>query len=124
PPGAGAHGEGASAPRPQNIARRASPVQSPKPLPLTPRRAIRQFAPIVRESVRRSIPGEVVIKVRVHVDAAGKVLTAESLSKGSPIAEALASSAIAAVKQWQFEPARREEEKVPGDVVLTFTLRQ
>src|SRR5207244_3971209 len=102
-----AHAEAPIAPRPQNIERQASPVQSPKPLPLTPPRAIRQFAPIVRESVRRSIPGEVVIKVRVHIDVAGKVITAESLSKGSPIAEALASSAIAAVKQWQFEPARR-----------------
>jgi outer membrane biosynthesis protein TonB len=40
------------------------------------------------------------------------------------IPDALAVNAINAVKQWQFEPARRGGEKVAGDVVLSFTFRK
>jgi TonB family protein len=85
---------------------------------------IRQTAPEVRDSVRRSITGEVIVKVRASIDAAGKVISAESILKGDPIAEALAGSAIAAVKRWQFEPAQRGVDKVPGEIVLSFTFRK
>jgi TonB family protein len=66
----------------------------------------------------------VIIKVRANIDATGKVISAESVSKGDPVAEALAGSAIAAVKRWQFEPAQRGPEKVAGEVVLSFTFRK
>jgi protein TonB len=106
----------------------SSPVQSTRPvevsLPYTPPSAIRQSAPVVSEKVRRSITGEVVVRVKVNVDAAGKVIAAEPVGSGSPVAEALADSAISAVKRWQFEPARRGGDKVPGDIVLSFTFRK
>jgi len=78
----------------------------------------------VQDSVRRSITGEVVIKVRATVDATGRVISAESNAKGDPTIDVLAGSAIAAVKRWQFEPARRGDEKVSGDVELSFTFRK
>ena len=64
------------------------------------------------------------VKVRVNVDATGKVIGAESVGKGNPISESLAGSAVAAVKRWQFEPARRAEENIPGEIVLSFTFRK
>ena len=33
-------------------------------------------------------------------------------------------TAVSAVKNWQFEPARRGEEKVPGEIVLSFAFRK
>jgi protein TonB len=106
----------------------SNPVQRPKPvqasLPYTPPTAIRQSAPMVSEQVRRLIRGDVVVRVRVNVDAAGKVVGAQPVGSGSPVAEALADSAISAVKRWQFEPGRRGGDKVAGDVVLSFTFRK
>ena len=79
---------------------------------------------MIQDNVRRSIAGEIVIKVRANIDATGKVIGAESVSKGDAVAEALAGSAIAAVKRWQFEPARRGADKVPGEIVLSFIFRK
>jgi TonB family protein len=121
------------APPPVNIERQSpvapsNPVQRPTPvevsLPYTPPSAIRQLAPIVSDKIRRSITGEVVVRVKVSVDAAGKVIAAEPVAGGSLIPEALADSTISAVKRWQFEPARRGGDKVPGDIVLSFTFRK
>jgi TonB family protein len=110
------------------IAAPPTPAAGPKPvepsLPYTPPSAIRQSAPVVPENVRRSITGEVVVRVRVNVDAAGKVIAAEPVSPDSPVAEALAGSAVSAVKRWQFDPARRGGDKVAGDIVLSFTFRK
>lgn len=64
------------------------------------------------------------IKVRVNVDATGKVISTETLPNGHPLAEAVAGSVAASVKRWEFEPARRGDEKVPGSVVLSFTFRK
>src|SRR5712691_5967186 len=108
-------------PRPQSTAPapQAAPAQ-----PITPPRVIRQTAPVIQDNVRRSIAGEVVVKVRANIDATGKVIGAESVSKGDAVAEALAGSAIAAVKRWQFEPARSGADKVPGEIVLSFIFRK
>jgi TonB family protein len=110
------------------IAAPPTPAPTPKPvepsLPYTPPSAIRQSAPVVPDNVRRSINGEVVVRVRVNVDASGKVIAAEPVSPDGPVAEALATSAISAVKRWQFDPARRGGDKVAGDIVLSFTFRK
>jgi protein TonB len=104
------------------------PVQRPKPVEASlrykPPSAIRQLAPLVSEKVRRSITGEVVVRVRVNVDAAGRVVAAQPVGNSSPVADALADSAISAVKRWEFEPARRGGDKVAGDIVLSFTFRK
>jgi TonB family protein len=103
----------------------AVPV-SPKPvvLPYTPPNAIRQIAPLVPENVRRSIKEDVVVRVKVNVDATGKVTGATPVEAGSPVAEALARAAVSSIKHWQFTPAHRGSDNVPGDVVLSFTFRK
>jgi TonB family protein len=99
-----------------------APVQNA--LPLTPPRALRQVAPVVQDAVRRTMNRDVVVQIRATVDENGNVLNAASLNQGNPIADSLAGAAITAVKRWQFEPARRGEERVPGDIVLSFTFRK
>jgi len=100
----------------------ARPVQNV--LPLTPPRALRQVSPVVQEAVRRTMNRDVMVQIRVSVDENGNVVNAASLNQGNPIADALAGAALAAVKNWQFDPARRGQERVPGDVVLSFTFRK
>jgi TonB family protein len=110
----------------------APPVSTPPPspkaaesiMPVTPPRAIRQFAPVLPENVRRSISGEMIVRLKVSVDVSGKVISAEPVAGSAPVPYALASTAIGAVKRWQFEPARRGSDNVPGDVVLSFTFRK
>lgn len=111
-----------------SIAPPVSAPPSPKPaenvIPVTPPRAIRQFAPVLPENVRRSISGEMIVRLKVSVDVSGKVISAEPLAGGAAVPDALARTAIGAVKRWQFEPARRGGENVPGDVVLSFAFRK
>jgi TonB family protein len=100
-------------------------TRPPEPvMPFTAPRAIRQFAPVVKDDVRRSITVETVIRLRVHVDGTGKVIGADPLNATGPVASALAGAAITAVKRWAFEPARRGEDRVPGEVELSFTFRK
>jgi hypothetical protein len=100
----------------------------PKPvaasMPYTPPTATRQFAPIVPENVLRRIGTEVVVHVRVNVDAAGKIIGIAPVEAGDAVASALAASAVSSIKKWQFEPAHRGSEKVPGEIVLSFTFRK
>ena len=125
------------APRQQNSEPTPPAVSRPAPTPSAPStrsvqpaeqliapRAIRQFAPVMMDKVRRSIEGEMVAKVRVYVDATGKVTDIKPLTGGTPVADALAITAVNAVRRWQFEPARRGDEKVAGDVELSFTFRK
>ena len=125
-------------PPPANSVREPTPQSAPpavpvnpKPvapaapaMPYTPPIAIRQIAPLVPENVRRSIKEDVIVQVRVNVDATGKVTGATPVEASNPVAEALARAAVSSIRHWQFEPARRGGDKVPGDVVLSFTFRK
>ena len=110
------------------IAAPLAPALTPKPLeasaPITPPHAIRQVSPVLSDKVRRTIAGEATVRVKVNVDAAGKVTSAEPVGDGGPVSEAIAGAAVDAVRHWQFEPARRGGERVPGDVVLSFIFRK
>src|SRR5436190_2411042 len=105
----------------------ASPVRTTPPEPIKPYvapRAIRKFAPVVRDSVHRMMTREVTVRVRAQVDGTGKVIAVDALNVTNPVTRGLAEAAVAAVKQWEFEPALRGNEKVPGDIELSFTFRQ
>ena len=85
---------------------------------------MRQFAPILSDSARQAIRGEVVVRVRVNVDASGAVVAAEPLAESQPIAEPLLAAATAAVKRWKFEPAQRGGQRIASETVLSFTFRK
>jgi len=89
----------------------------------TPPYAMRQFAPILSDSVRQAIKGEVVVRVRVNVDASGAVVGAEPVADQA-VAEPLLTAATIAVKRWKFEPAQRGGQRIASETVLSFTFRK
>ncbi|MBK9169647.1 MAG: TonB family protein [Bryobacterales bacterium] len=93
-----------------------APAAAPPPV-IVPPKPVRQVTTNLPVDVRRRIQGEVVVKVRVSVDAAGSV-TAATAETGSP--EVLREAALTAARQWQFEPARENGSPVPGHADLLF----
>jgi TonB family protein len=57
------------------------------------------------------------IQVKVHVDAAGKVVSAEPVG-GSATTQVPASYVVSAARYWRFEPARRDGVPVPAEVTV------
>jgi hypothetical protein len=79
-----------------------------------------RVAPFVPSSLRRLAIADVRIDVTVHIDATGKIVRAESLSKGNTLTDYLSSLAVDAARHWQFSPARRDNQNVPSEMVLSF----
>jgi protein TonB len=108
------------------VAAPVAPALTPKPAetiaPITPPHAVRQVAPVLSDKVRRSIVGEAIVRVKVNVDSTGRVTSAEPVA--GAVSDAIANTAVEAVRHWQFEPARQGGEKVSGDVVLSFIFRK
>ena len=106
----------ASSKKPQPIAARRDdecpdPVVRPKP--------IRQIQPVYNDSARGDrIEGRV--RVETQVDARGKVSSARVLAG---LGHGLDEAAIAAVKQWTFEPASRCGAAVAHTIVVPFTFK-
>jgi TonB family protein len=73
---------------------------------------------------RRALEGDVVVRVLVSVDAKGKVTAIQAVPGAGPVPAAVTSATFDAVKRFQFEPARRGDEKVAGDIELSFTFRK
>jgi protein TonB len=94
------------------------------PPPYTAPHAIRQVAPVLQKKIRRSIEGEAIIRLRVYVNRNGAVTGVDPLNATTSALGVLADAAIAAVRRWQFEPARRGSEPVAGVAELSFTFRK
>jgi outer membrane biosynthesis protein TonB len=71
-------------------------------------------------SLHPFIVPEVQINVRVIIDRGGRVVRAESLSRGNPLMEHLSKIAVKAARQWTFSPARRDGQSVPSETMLQF----
>lgn len=72
-----------------------------------------------RRALRRHEEGTVKLKILVKADgSAGKVTVAKSSGYG-----ALDDAAVAAVKKWQFKPARRGDTPIPGYALQTITFK-
>jgi TonB family protein len=82
-----------------------SPVHQPKPS-LTARE-------------KQQLTALVPIDVKVYVNDAGKVEYAEVMSGAARHGD-LAAAAEYAARRWDFVPARRGDDKVPGEVILHF----
>ncbi len=92
--------------------------------PITPPRAIRSYPPVLTEALSRGITGEVRVSVKVNLDESGRITGVESVQGNRPVPPGLARLAAAAVRRWEFEPARRGAERIPGDIVLSFIFRK
>jgi TonB family protein len=101
-----------SAPSPQSVAASVLPPE-PKlrfPLPST-------------AHLRRFITKEMSVEVNLKIDATGKVTQAQALPQKDVYAKGLADIAVLTARQWQFEPARRNGDPVPGDFTVVFRFR-
>lgn len=70
-------------------------------------RAVYQPSPVMDDAMRKAAPGTV--KIVFVVDPSGRVESPTVLSSSDPIFE---RAAINAVKQWRFEPGRRNGQSV------------
>jgi outer membrane biosynthesis protein TonB len=86
----------------------------------TPPVPIRQSVPSVPEELRRALKGEVPVDVKVYVTKEGKVGFAELLSEMTGNQRDLANLAVYAARRWEFEPAKEDDRKVPGEMILHF----
>ena len=98
-------------------------VRSAPSVAIMPPRAIQQIAPELPAKALKSIVGEVVVRLKVNVDASGKVTSTEPVSSGS-IDPAVMGAVSTAVKRWKFAPARQGSQNVAGDLVLSFVFRK
>lgn len=82
-------------------------------------RAIYQPSPILDAKLRRKAPGTV--RVVFEVDQSGRVQDPKVLKSSDPVFE---RPALAAVKQWKFEPGRRNGEPVRFRMLVPITFSE
>ena len=66
------------------------------------------------------VASEALVKVRVGIDRAGKVTTADVASTKGEGSHVLATEALKAARGYRFRP-RHGKKTLPGQTVLTFT---
>lgn len=104
--------------------------RAPAPAPVAPPPATSAAQPVyqppkaIRKVVARKPPMATIsrpveVRLRVEVDARGKVSKVTALNKTATNAR-FVDSAVAAARFWQFEAARENGRAVPGEAVLTF----
>lgn len=93
------------------------PVSMPQPIPPKP---IQQVWPELSAMAKGMVTREVVVQVRVVVDATGRVTAAEPVPGKGAVSGFLGKSAATAAKLWRFDPAQADGKPVPSEVVLVF----
>jgi TonB family protein len=78
--------------------------------------------PSTPSNVRNLISEDVQINVRVEIDATGRVVRAEPVSKGKH--DFLTSLALEAARQWRFAPARQASQNVSSSAVVGFQFKK
>ncbi|MFZ0808881.1 MAG: TonB family protein [Candidatus Sulfotelmatobacter sp.] len=105
----------------------AAPAISPsaKPAETAPAShgaVVRQILPEVSPSARRTVTGTIKIKVRVEVDASGKVTSAKL---AAPVASRyFADHTLQAAKAWEFSPAGVDGQPAPSAWMLQFRIQR
>jgi TonB family protein len=98
-----------------------TPPEAPTLRSIQPK-PIYRAPPVVASGVRPRIKGTVPIDVRVHIDEHGHVTTATLITKvHDALDEYLASRALAAARQWRFEPALQKGKPVQGTQTIHFS---
>jgi hypothetical protein len=121
-PGAPAPSNPVSRPAPEPLRNPPAPAAvttAPEGPPSLPRLVL-QASPVVPETVKHKLRGDVLVRVLVDVDANGKVVNAVSVTQGNKMTQSLAGLAVEAARQSRFEPAKQGEKKVAGQTTLQF----
>ena len=79
-----------------------------------------QVQPSLRLPNQQHLTGPVSVDVKVDVAESGIVRNAEIMEYGDPPNFSLANAALAAARQWTFQPAREEDLPVSSEVILHF----
>jgi len=133
PPDLGLVGDSAPAGRAQlplsaGVVRAPAPLPDERLIPLSPpeqieyvaARPLKHVRPSAPASILRLVPSKVTIRVRVYINAEGRVIRAESLSRGGTLVDYLSKLAVTAAQEWQFLPAHRGDRAVDSETVLQF----
>jgi len=109
------------APTPAALTSVADPVRvesSTSAAAVTQGEVLNQVLPDVSPRARATIRGTVHVAVKLHVDTAGNVSSAELFSPGP--SRYFADQALAAAHQWDFAPAKVDGHAVPSDWLVRF----
>ena len=85
-----------------------------------PPRPVRQMLPNTKFISPDAIAATPEIDVAVKIDKRGRVTQARIVNRGKKVKRALAGAAIAAAKQWLFDPARFQGDTVESEHTIVF----
>ena len=97
-----------------------SPLSPPQQIDYVAARPLKHVRPSAPASILRLVVSKVTIRVKVYIDAEGRVIRAESLSRGGTLIDYLSNLAVNAAQKWQFLPAHRGDRAVESETVLQF----
>jgi TonB family protein len=97
---------------------RVEAASKPVGAPVTQGEVLSQVMPEVSSRARATIRGTVHVAVKVHVDTAGNVASAELFSPGP--SRYFADQALQAAHRWDFAPAKVDGHAVPSEWVVRF----
>lgn len=114
---------------PRQLAETAAPPAAPRGATtaqtVVPPRPTIQVPPTVPRYIRSMLRDDVVVAVRLEVDANGRVISMEPMRQpGGPMRLILERAAADAALRWQFEPARVGNQKVPAEALVQFRFRR
>jgi TonB family protein len=119
-------------PSPKTIRQTAARAPLAEPVPISrpatetgsfPAEAIRAERPKVPPEIQSAITSDNLIKVRVWIDASGKVTDATVVSATGPVATSLEGYSLDTARRWRFRPARNNNKAIRSDRVLEFLFR-
>jgi outer membrane biosynthesis protein TonB len=83
-------------------------------------RLLRRVDPVLPRNFRTMLRGDTELALKLHIDARGEVAKAEPVGASTADLPLLFPHAIAAARQWRFEPAKVGGQPVPSEFVVTF----
>ena len=81
---------------------------------------VHQAQPIVRMPNDQQLLRSVAVGVKVYIGDSGAVNEAEVVDYGDPLNLTLANAALAAARNWTFEPSRVDDVPIGSQVIIRF----
>jgi TonB family protein len=107
--------------QPENPGANSAVAPSPRPSPqpgIVQGNALSQIMPEVSQNALHTVTGRIKVGVEVAVDASGKVSSARLKSAGP--SQYFSTRALAAARQWKFNPAHVNGQAVASEWILRF----
>jgi TonB family protein len=109
---------------PPPSARTETPVANRVPTPIViPPRPLKQVTPNAKQIGSMMVYQPRDVEVQVRIDRSGRVLQVTLAKSATPVNQFLTSQALAAAKQWVFQPATVDGRPVPSTTTIVFSFR-